>query len=572
MKYLPWNRKVEVKPYFFLLLLIFITGSGHGQNLQSNNLLIEEYLRRQQLMSPESQRTYSFNLRPSETDLIFKKIDKRSTGFYFKKAQDTVKQVRLQMLPIMQRANFNTKRVYGWADGPMIPNVGSQYYISTGFYAKLWIFHLQIQPEYVLASNNSYKGLDSTYSESIILSKFRDYNTGDYPERFGEGNYSRLGWGQSKLTMNAGSFELGISTQNIWWGPGQWNGLIFSYNAAGFPYLTLNTSRPAKTFLGNFEGQILAGRLENSMLEPTQVSSLNEKFFREFSGDWRYLNAIVISYNPKWISGLFLGGSRSFQQYNANRGDLFRDYFPIFDVLQKEKIFKNDNSVEFDNQGRDQQLTIFFRLLVPPAKAEIYGEFGKRDHNYNWREATLNPEHARAYLFGFKKLVSTSAPNQFIQVRSEVTHQQESVNRYIRYPGTTGGLSWHTHTRARGFSQWGQPLGVGIGIGSNIQTLEVALVDGLKKKGILVERLANSQDFYYRALAKDPTKNPWIDLSFGLLWDHQWGDFILTSKTQFIKSYNYQWQNGEDSTPDFPTGNNPLAFYGSFSLIYQIPR
>ncbi len=574
MIYLVRNRRQELVLYISLLFLFLLSRQGQGQNLLSNNLLIQDYLRRQQLLAPENTHNYSFNLRPFESDLAFKDIgEDTATGFYFYKGQENSKKmVRMEVLPVIQRSNFNTMRPYGWGDGPMIPNVGQQYYISTGIYAKLWIFHLQLQPEYVTASNGRYQGLDSTFSEDVIISRFRDFNTGDYPERFGEGHYSKLGWGQSKLTMQAGAFELGISTQNIWWGPGQWNGLIFSYNAPGFPHLTLNTSRPAKTFLGNFEGQILVGRLENSLVAPTQVPSLNESYFRQFSGDWRYLNAIVISYSPRWIPGLFLGGSRSFQQYNESRGNHFRDYFPIFDVFQKEKILKDGHSVEFDNEGRDQQLTLFFRLLIPEAQTEIYGEYGKRDHNFNWREAILNPEHARAYLFGMRKMVSTPIANRYVQVRGEITHQQESVNRYIRYPGTTGGLSWHTHTKARGFAQLGQPLGVGIGVGSNVQTLEVALVEGLNKKGILIERLANHQDFYFRTLAQDPTNNPWIDLSLGLLWDQQWRNFVLSSKAQFIKGYNNQWQNGNGSTLEFPRGNNSFAFYGSLSLIYQVAR
>ena len=170
------------------------------------------------------------------------------------------------------------------------------------------------------------------------------------------------------------------------------------------------------------------------------------------------------------------------------------------------------------------------------------------------------------------KLFATAKPSTFIQIRAEITHQQESNNRYIRYLGLTGNQTWHTHGLARGFVNYGEAMGVGSGVGSNVQTVEIAKVSGLNKRGILLERLENNQDFYYRAFGQDSGRKPWIDLSLGLLWDQQWNNLILSGKAQFIKSYNYQWENEGLSTEDFPSGYNHLAFYGSFNLIYRIGR
>src|SRR5690606_26583329 len=278
------------------------------------------------------------------------------------------------------------------------------------------------------------------------------------------------------------------------------NALIFSNNARGFKHLSLNTTRPAKTFLGSFEGQLLIGRLESSGFEPTQHPELNEQYFRNLSMDWRYLNGLTISYQPKWTPGLTFGLSRTFQQYNKDRGRTFGEWFPVFEVFTKENLFEDGHTIDYDSKGQDQQLAVFSRLVLPQAKAEVYFEYGRRDHALNWREFKLNPEHARAYIMGFSKLFSVSATDKLIQVRGEMTQQQESVNRYIRYLGTTGGASWHTHSRVRGFTHYGEPLGVGIGTGeSNEQTIEVSLVDQLNKFGIRFERLTNHQAYYYKA-------------------------------------------------------------------------
>ncbi|WP_236136108.1 capsule assembly Wzi family protein [Mongoliitalea daihaiensis] len=479
---------------------------------------------------------------------------------------DTIK-LNIGFTPIYSTTEFNSKRPYGWGNGLMIPNVGLQQYFSGGVYVKHKFFEIQLQPEMVFAQNRQFDGVSEDLNDDLIRFRFRDWNFGDFPERFGDVAYSNFWWGQSKFVFKLGSYELGASTQNIWWGPGQWNSLLFSNNAQGFPHITLNTHKPAKTFLGNFETQILIGRLESSNLPPIQNDDWNQRFFKPLSSDWRYLNALLISYNPKWIPNLFVGLGRTFQVYNQSRGNNFDDWLPIFEAFQKERFFVDGNSVEFDANDRDQQVSVFARYVVPKAKAEMYFEFGRRDHALNWREFILNPEHARAYLFGFKKLFDLT-DQKLIQVRGEITHQQESVNRFIRYRGLTGFHSWHMHDTQRGFTNFGQPIGVGLGPGSNVQTIEVALVEKFDKLGLLFERLENNQGFFYRAFGQQNEHRPWIDLSVGLLYDKQWDNLLLSSRVQLINGMNYQWQLHPDSTPEFPRGQNLFSVHSQVSLIY----
>ena len=312
------------------------------------------------------------------------------------------------------------------------------------------------------------------------------------------------------------------------------------------------------------------GRLENSFLEPSQDESLNTQFFQDFDDDWRYLNGITITYNPVFIPNLFIGFNRTFQQYNKSKGDKFSDWFPIFEFFQKERFFENGNTVIFDAEGQDQQVSVNFRYIVPKALFEIYADYGRRDHAFNWREFILNPEHARAYQMGFQKLIRTGKMDQFVQLRGEITHQQESVNRYVRYRGLDGNQTWHTHSRARGFVNYGQTLGVGSGIGSNVQTLEVSLVSGFDKLGLRLERLENHQDFFYRAYGQNPEKRSWVDLSMGFVFDKRWKRLMLSTYTQFIYSQNYQYNSSDLSTQDFPSGQNRLSFHGGLNLIYSL--
>jgi len=553
-------------------LLLQYSQTIFAQSLNSDLPVVEQYLRREQLKGNFNSK-YSFQLRPIRFDGVDStEASKLISTFLKGEPKQSNPKVRFSLLPIISSTEFNSKRPYGWGNKGLIPNVGFQTYLSTGFYARFHFLEIQFQPEYTYSQNRSFQGFSAEFPGKVLSSRFFYWNNGDNPERFGDKPISRFWWGQSSINILAGPIQFGVSTQNIWWGPGQFNSLTFSDNSEGFPHISLSTSRPLQTFMGNFEGQIIMGRLENSGLFPSQNDELNDRYFRKFDGDWRYLNAISITYNPSFLPNLFLGFNRTFQQYDKYRGRTFNDYFPIFEVFQKKVFFEDGNTIIYDGRGQDQQLAISFRYLVPKAYFEIYGEFGRRDHSYDWREFILNPEHARAFLFGFQKLFPLAKPETFIQVRGEITHQQESVNRYIRYPGLIGNQTWHTHGLARGFVNYGESLGVGAGVGSNVQTLEISQVKGLNKRGVLLERLVNNQDFFYRAFGQNPEKKPWIDFSLGLLWDQQFDRIILSGKAQFIKGFNYQWQSDGVSTEDFANGKKVFSFYGNFLLIYRLAK
>lgn len=531
-----------------MFLLLQLINVAKAQVISAGFPVLEEKLRRDQLLGIDIQN--SFLLRP----IIYDSLISNQKKFQF------------QATPALLLLGQNSNRPALYNPYTLPPSAGLSSYGTAGFYLKAGFLRLQIQPEIAFYQNKTFQGTPQNWDDKLMTQRYWDWIYGDFPETFGNERKAKLWWGQSKLTAQFGAFEIGASSQNIWWGPGQWNSLLFSNNAPGFPHLTLNTYRPAKSFLGNFEMQLLIGRLESSNLPPLANSTINSKFFKPLSTDWRYLNAVFLSYNPKWIPNLFLGFGRTFQVYNNSKGSSFGDWLPVFEAFQKERFFNNGNSVEFDTNDRDQQVAIFARYKVIPAKAEIYFEYGRRDHAFNWREFTLNPEHARAYLLGLNKLFSIN--NRLFQIKGEMTNQQESVNRYIRYPGLTGYHSWHMHDSQRGFTNFGQPIGVGLGPGSNIQTFEVAMVDNFNKMGILLSRMENNQGFYYRAFGQQNEVKPWVDLSVGLLFDKQFDNLLFSSKVQLVNGRNYQWQLGESSTSTFPKGQNLISFHGQLSLIY----
>jgi hypothetical protein len=546
--------------FVYLCFLIFLPVCFlQAQEIAFGNQTLDEFLRRKIFNDTVTNSTgWMLRTESASVENLFYKKDSLSRN---KKLFDYV------ILPIYFNTRLDGSRPYVGGEYGMIPASGTQFFASTGIQARFSILHIQLQPEFVTAQNLPFPGFPDTFSSGTIGARFLFWNVGDSPERFGNSSYTKAFLGQSIISLRAGAFELGAGTKNIWWGPGQWNSLIFSNNAPGFPHISLNMSKPAKTFLGHFEGQMLIGRLESSNQAPTQNDELNSGFFSPLNSDWRYLNALTLSYSPRWIPSLSFGYARTYQYYNSERPKDLNGWLPVLEPMAKEKLFTNGNSVIYDDRRQSQQISVFGRYKMTKARAEVYFQFGRRDHALNWREFFLNPEHARAYQVGFLKLAELSKSNKLLQIRGELTHQQESVNRYLRYD-LKGGLTWHTHGQVRGFTNYGQPMGVGVGTGSNVQTLEVSLVEDWNKWGILFERLENHQDFYYHAFGQQNERKPWVDWSTALLWNTSYKDLFISARIQGTFARNYQWGLSETSTPEFPVSQNLLSLHSQVNLIY----
>jgi hypothetical protein len=447
----------------------------------------------------------------------------------------------------------------------MVPAVGMQTLASGGIEGKYkWIYGY-FQPELLLVENRRFQGYRDIFDQRVHSARFRYWNNGDPSERLARGRFARLGWGNSKLALRAGAFEAGISTENIWWGPGQFHALTFSNQARGFPHASINTHKPLETFMGNFEAQMVVGRLANNYAPPSQIDELNNAYFEPLPRSSRYLNAFNIVYSPNLLKGLSLGLSRTFQQFNSERGGSFWDWFPVFEPFQKSRLFEDGHSVDYDDREQDQQATVYARYFIAKAKMEVYAEYGRRDHAYSWRDFAMNPEHSRAYILGFNKMFPTTNPGRWFQMRGEMVHGSQSANTMVRYRGISGGMSWHMHGQARGFRNHGEYMGIGAGAGTNLQTLELSLVEGVNKYGILAERAANHMDFYNRAFQGQENARPWVDFSGALLITREWNRFLIDGRLQGITAYNYQWQINADTESPLPRGH-----FGKFSILAQV--
>lgn len=556
---------------FLLLYFLALPMVVMSQILPAGFPVLEEVARRSQLIGTAFH-DYSFGSRP----LLWDNHLADSLNFGLKerlKGIDSSKPGKksIKILPLLNTTVYNSNRPFGWGNYGLQNGTGFQTVISPGAFFKFHFLEIQLRPEFVFSQNKAFLGFTDQFSDNTIFARFRYWNFGDNPERFQGEEFNRFAaWGQSYISLTFGKAELGFSTQNIWWGPGQFTSLLFSDNARGLKHFFVKTKSPANIGIGLLEAQMIFGRAEDSGLAASQDTQLNAQYFRPFSGDWRYVNGLSVSFQPVFLKNLTLGFNRVFQQYNDDVEKSFFGRVPVFEAFQKERFFQNGNSVIYDQLAQDQLVSVFFRYKNVKSKFEIYSEFGRHDHSFNWREFFLNPDHARAYLLGFKKLIPLPSQGRFLQFRGEIIHQQESVNRYIRYL-ELGVLntSWLTHYQVRGFTNYGESMGAGIGVGANAQILEASLVKGISKIGLLIQRIENHQDFYYQIQSEIPDQVPWVDFSSGILWDFQWKSLTISTSNQVIKASNYQWRGDSSATTDFRGGNGKTTFSSSLKLIYS---
>jgi len=512
---------------FWIQLLV----SLFAQSLPVGIPLIEEGLRRGQLLGTVDS-LLSFNIRSlNDIEGLQGKGPFFNFGSGLKKSKN--EQFNLQLLPISTQTEYSSKIPYQTNNGLMLPLAGLQTNLSAGFYAKLGILSIQLYP-------NLFHGLNQ--------------ETGGYS------NINKVDWGQSQIAVSYKAFVLSISNQNMWWGPSKNNALIMSNNAAGFKHISFKSSRPVNIFIGHLEWELIGGILENSLY--TSHYPYQGYTSIPFSGpanqDLRYMNGISISYQPKWVPGLFLGINRGAQMYKQTAND-YNEFLPVFGDL-----FRGGD----EDIGTDGQISVTARYMMPEAWAELYFEYGRNDAAGSIRDFAMIPQHSRAYIFGVTKLVEAKKEHKVISIEYEMIQMEQTIDRLVRGAG-----SWYVHGQVtQGFTHQGQVLGAGVGPSGNQQDFKILLIDQETqlKYGFSLRRVVHNNDYLYITFVDlDRRKRYWTDLSMGLEAGGGYKRFILEGQLTYIYSLNYQWEILDELTGPMIQGNNQTSIFLGIKTIYQ---
>jgi len=561
----------DLKILQFSILCLFLTGFNFhaiSQTIPVGTPVLDDYLRRLQLLG-EIDSASSWMIRPlypaeafgikNGSDLDSSAVDLDNSFFYRRIGKEG--KGKLLTMPATYRFQFNSTYAFGVNDGAFIPNRGIQQVFSVGMYAEYGNFSLQLQPEILLAQNKEYLGFPIEH-QSTVLYYYEYMNRIDMPERFGDKAFNQLYAGQSSFRFNIKEYSFGISTENLWWGPGRRNSLLLGNNAPGFLHFTANTRKPVKTEIGSFEGQVVSGFLKSTEFLPPWPDYFvqqNPVYIPKRENGNRYMAGLVLTYQPKWIPGLFIGYGSVNHLYRSDVTE-FGDVIPVFNGRKESTNLK-----DFIRDKRQQFSSGFFRWLSPAGRFEFYGEYGTRGNNRKLEEFLITPEQGRAFTFGFAHLINLRKQGRFIEISSEMTLSGQTIREEIRQLRT-----WYIHDHVRhGYTHQGQVLGIGNGPAANQLFVGIAWVEGLKKIGLQFERIEYNNDFYYfRFEGSKDFRNKYVDLVFTLAPEWKFGDFLLSGKFQYVNTLNYKWFLENQPDQYFVPGYDRKNFVGQIGLAY----
>ena len=452
----------------------------------------------------------------------------------------------VKILPFTWLNEYNSKLPFGYNNGPLYPNVGYQTMISGGVFIKAGLLNIQFKPELLHAENSTFltfADVQANYKSPIIPTFFGKINGIDAPERFGPYGLSYAGMGQSKITLIYKDIEAGVSTENLWWGPGIQNSIMMSNSAPGFLHWTFNSVNPVKTIIGSFEWQLIGGRLDQSGYTPYDPGRLvwgSDNLYLPKPRVTRYISAFTANWQPKWIPGFFIGISGNDYMdkdstYNriSSLKRLVAAFFPA----------SNKQNAAIGGDGQKFSYAINFRQVLTRYNAEIYFEYAKDDHAANLRDFLIEPEDATAYTFGADRLFKLKG-EQYLQLKMELTHLQGPANFLVRAEG-----SWYEHNvnPRDGYTNEGRYLGAGIGPGSNSLMFDISYIRGLSSFGIKFERLVHDNDLYYFAFAGTGNfVSNWVDFSNTFYANIKLKKYLISAEYTPISTLNYEYLQKND--------------------------
>jgi hypothetical protein len=401
---------------------------------------MERYLRNLQVAGGAPPYPWSVRgLSPRELDRLLPTDSLHPWARRYSIRADTARGVRVGLVRPRAQLFFNSAFPFGGADGPVWVGRGVTMALEGGVQVERGAFTLTVAPIAFVAQNAGFELLRNDEEGALRFADGLYPRNIDAPQRFGEDAYVRVDPGQSTLRVDAKGVAAGFSTANQQWGPASDNPLLLGNHAAGFPHFFLGSSRPANVWIGTLHGRVVWGAGD-----PSAWSVDNGAESR------RLLTGGVATFSPRGLPGLELGFARMFHTEwdESGAGELLLPFQGLLkaglSAAQRDDLSDSDNN---------QLASAFFRWVHPRAGVELWGEFAREDHSYDFRDFVLQPDHYSGYVLGGRKV--WRAGDRLSVLRAEV------LNARITHLSEVRGQSpFYVHSTLRqGHTQRGQVLG-----------------------------------------------------------------------------------------------------------------
>lgn len=421
----------------------------------------------------------------------------------------------------------------GINDGAVWQGRGFTSSLSTGMHLHWRFLSASVRPLFILNQNRDFPL--SRYPVGGERSKFSyPFQRMDIPQRFGDRPFWSVDAGPSYLKADYRGFEAGMSNQNRWWGPALHYPIIMGNSAPGFPHVFAGMGEPKDIYIGDLEATAIWGVLHES-----------DYFDDRSFNDERFITGLTMSFNPVPVPDLTVGYSRVYYRFLPPEGIPTREVFKVFEPFTKSNISSENNPGGGDVY--DQLLSLFGRWVFPGSGFEMYGEWSRNDHAWDLRDALGDPQHSQGYMAGFQKTFTLTNAN-ILAVNAEIVNITANTAR------SRGQGTYYKHGLvSQGYTQKGQPLGLGMGPGTNSQLLNGKYYFSKGKISAHIRRTAYNNDFLYRsnAMLDQPgnsgVRKYWLhnfELGLGssVVWFYaQWeAEFGFELMREFNEDYIYK--------------------------------
>ncbi|MBA3656688.1 MAG: hypothetical protein H0W69_04970 [Gemmatimonadaceae bacterium] len=359
-------------------------------------------------------------------------------------------------------------------------------------------------PEFSYQQN---RGFDSLPRFTDAVSGYASglYYQIDLPQRFGPDSYINVDAGQSYVRLDGRNIGVGLSNENIWWGPGISNAILFTNTAPGFPHLFAKTRSPFNIGIGRLGLEAFWGRATES-----------DYFDSDPTNDHDMISSSLITFVPHGTRGLTLAFGRTFTLPWDSVGT--RTFTRLLQPFLAKSLSTTSNP-----QGHsvdDQRLSFLARYVLPASQFELYGEWAREDASYDTPDLISELEHSSGHVIGLVKGFNKTS-DSFNRFYAEVTNLQSL--RQDR-PGIRPNAPFYLHA-PHGHTQRGQLLGASIGPGGESQLVGMDFFRKWGLGGFFLERVRRDEFSlraqYFWTAAFPPLHD--VELTGGVRWTRQLG-------------------------------------------------
>lgn len=436
-------------------------------------------------------------------------------------------EIRLTPFNILQK--YTSDHPYGYNDGPLNYSKGYQFLVSGGIAMRWKFISLQLRPEF-------YKTASDNYETGNGWGAVTKSVTNIIP-------------GQSSINFNLGPIIISAGTKNLWSGPGVLNNILLTNNAQGFKHIIIKSQKPLKTFLGEFEINLISGILDRKNFTITELNNTMNGLYPSIHplgpNYWstsvplpekRRYTFLSLIYSPKYFKNVYFGFNRMFQNYipanSYKKLDLLNEYLPVLNGIYR-------STYTDDEIPRDQKISFFSKIIFPNENAQIYFENGFNDGVSNFRDLILRIQRTTAYNFGINKYFKLDLYKYFT-LNFEATRLAELPNYLV----SEAGLFYNHGLVLEGYTNNEQILGSGIGNGNNEQHFSFFYNNNYTKIGFKFEHISQGPINYsgtYFTLNLRSTL--WDDYLYGFEYNSKISkNLLFKCNLNFIKSRNYLWE------------------------------